>query len=214
MAVEKVCIDLKNITKSYETPVLKDISLHITNSDYIAIVGMSGAGKSTLMNIIGLIEGYDSGTYEFDGELINNKLDYAKIRREKIGFIFQAYNLIATLTCKENIELPSLYSRTGPQDIDSLSGILNVSHLLDKKTAYLSGGEKQRVAIARAMINNPSVLLADEPTGALDVKTTDEIMKVFRNLNKNGTTVIIITHDMEVAGMCDRIIEISDGKII
>jgi len=89
MAVEKVCIDLKNITKSYETPVLKDISLHITNGDYIAIVGMSGAGKSTLMNIIGLIEGYDSGTYEFDGELINNKLDYAKIRREKIGFIFR-----------------------------------------------------------------------------------------------------------------------------
>lgn len=133
MAVEKVCIDLKNITKSYETPVLKDISLHITNSDYIAIVGMSGAGKSTLMNIIGLIEGYDSGTYEFDGELIDNKLDYAKIRREKIGFIFQAYNLIPTLTCKENIELPSLYSRTGPQDIDLLSGILNISHLLDKR---------------------------------------------------------------------------------
>ena len=147
MAVEKVCIDLKNITKSYETPVLKDISLHITNSDYIAIVGMSGAGKSTLMNIIGLIEGYDSGTYEFDGELIDNKLDYAKIRREKIGFIFQAYNLIPTLTCKENIELPSLYSRTGPQDIDLLSGILNISHLLDKKTAYLSGGEKQRVQL-------------------------------------------------------------------
>ena len=213
-------ITMQNVNKSYKMGanslhVLKDISLTVEKGEYLAILGPSGSGKSTLMNIIGCMDVMDGGTYSLDGveiEMAKEK-ELTNIRNQKIGFIFQAYNLIPTLTCKENIELPSLYSRTGPQDIDLLSGILNISHLLDKKTAYLSGGEKQRVAIARALVLNPSLIIADEPTGNLDEVNTKEVLNILKNENEKGRAIIVITHDMKVALNAKRRYRLEEGVL-
>ena len=221
-------IEIKNLYKTYNYgkpnafEALKDVSLTINDGEMVAIIGKSGAGKSTLMHILGCIDDFEKGQYIFNGKDISkvNEKKSAAIRNSEIGIVLQEFALMEQYTVVENVIMPLFFTPKSGRRSEKEKRALEILKRLEmdeyahKKVNKLSGGQKQRVAIARAMINNPSVLLADEPTGALDVKTTDEIMKVFRNLNKNGTKVIIITHDMEVAGMCDRIIEISDGKII
>lgn len=221
-------IEIKNLYKTYNYgkpnafEALKDVSLTINDGEMVAIIGKSGAGKSTLMHILGCIDDFEKGQYIFNGKDISkvNEKKSAAIRNSEIGIVLQEFALMEQYTVVENVIMPLFFTPKSGRRSEKEKRALEILKRLEmdeyahRKVNKLSGGQKQRVAIARAMINNPSVLLADEPTGALDVKTTDEIMKVFRNLNKNGTTVIIITHDMEVAGMCDRIIEISDGKII
>ena len=221
-------IEIKNLYKTYNYgkpnafEALKDVSLTINDGEMVAIIGKSGAGKSTLMHILGCIDDFEKGQYIFNGKDISkvNEKKSAAIRNSEIGIVLQEFALMEQYTVLENVIMPLFFTPKSGRRSEKEKRALEILKRLEmdeyahKKVNKLSGGQKQRVAIARAMINNPSVLLADEPTGALDVKTTNEIMKVFRNLNKNGTTVIIITHDMEVAGMCDRIIEISDGKII
>lgn len=221
-------IEIKNLYKTYNYgkpnafEALKGVSLTINDGEMVAIIGKSGAGKSTLMHILGCIDDFEKGQYIFNGKDISkvNEKKSAAIRNSEIGIVLQEFALMEQYTVLENVIMPLFFTPKSGRRSEKEKRALEILKRLEmdeyahKKVNKLSGGQKQRVAIARAMINNPSVLLADEPTGALDVKTTDEIMKVFRNLNKNGTTVIIITHDMEVAGMCDRIIEISDGKII
>lgn len=221
-------IEIKNLYKTYNYgkpnafEALKNVSLTINDGEMVAIIGKSGAGKSTLMHILGCIDDFEKGQYIFNGKDISkvNEKKSAAIRNSEIGIVLQEFALMEQYTVVENVIMPLFFTPKSGRRSEKEKRALEILKRLEmdeyahKKVNKLSGGQKQRVAIARAMINNPSVLLADEPTGALDVKTTDEIMKVFRNLNKNGTTVIIITHDMEVAGMCDRIIEISDGKII
>ena len=221
-------IEIKNLYKTYNYgkpnafEALKDVSLTINDGEMVAIIGKSGAGKSTLMHILGCIDDFEKGQYIFNGKDISkvNEKKSAAIRNSEIGIVLQEFALMEQYTVLENVIMPLFFTPKSGRRSEKEKRALEILKRLEmdeyahKKVNKLSGGQKQRVAIARAMINNPSVLLADEPTGALDGKTTDEIMKVFRNLNKNGTTVIIITHDMEVAGMCDRIIEISDGKII
>lgn len=226
--MEASMIEIKNLYKTYNYgkpnafEALKDVSLTINDGEMVAIIGKSGAGKSTLMHILGCIDDFEKGQYIFNGKDISkvNEKKSAAIRNSEIGIVLQEFALMEQYTVVENVIMPLFFTPKSGRRSEKEKRALDILKRLEmdeyahKKVNKLSGGQKQRVAIARAMINNPSVLLADEPTGALDVKTTDEIMKVFRNLNKNGTTVIIITHDMEVAGMCDRIIEISDGKII
>lgn len=198
--MDRLHIELKNIKKSFDRPVLSDINLTVTNETYMAILGKSGSGKSTLMNILGLVESCDSGSYFFNGIRIKKNKDYAALRRMQIGFIFQSYNLISTLTCEENIKLPLLYE--GYKDnkrVKQLMDAMDISLLAKQRVTTLSGGEKQRVAIARALVLNPSLILADEPTGNLDPKNRDIIFSVLREEHKNGRAVLIITHDENAA---------------
>ena len=203
---------LSHIQKSYTRPVLKDINLEVTNDSYVTVVGKSGSGKSTLLNILGMVEGYDGGEYILNGTKIRNYMDYARLRLENIGFIFQSYNLIPTLSCKENIMLPTMYNRRNKvQNFDELVELLDIGPLLSQRVATLSGGEKQRVAIARALILDPCLILADEPTGNLDPKNRDLIMGLLRREHEKGRGVILITHDMEVAKEADKIYLLEDG---
>ncbi len=207
-------LQLKHIQKSYLRPVLSDVNLVVTNDSYVTIVGKSGSGKSTLLNILGLVEGYDGGEYRFNGTLIRNGIDYYRLRLENIGFIFQSYNLIPTLSCKENILLPTLYNRRSQvQSFDELVELLDLAPLLSQRVTTLSGGEKQRVAIARSLILDPCLILADEPTGNLDPKNRDLIMDLLRREHKKGRGVILITHDMEVARSADSVYLIECGKL-
>lgn len=219
-------IEIKNIDKTYNIgksnafQALKDVSLTIDDGEMVAIIGKSGAGKSTLMHIIGCIDDFESGTYILNGEDISSIKEgkRAKIRNKDIGIVMQDFALVEDYTAIENVMIP-LYFAKGKL-LESKKSIakkalekVGIGELASKRVNKLSGGQKQRVAIARAIVNNPSILLADEPTGALDVKTSAEIMGVFEELNEQGITVIIITHDMEVAEGCERVIEISDGRI-
>ena len=221
-------IEIKNLYKTYNLGksnafvALKDISLKIETGEMVAIIGKSGAGKSTLMHIIGCIDDFEGGIYYLDGEDISkiNEKRRARIRNKKIGIVLQDFALVESYSVIENVMLPLYFSKNKegrkPRVIlaKELLSQMEMEQMADKKVNKLSGGQKQRVAIARAMINNPNILLADEPTGALDVKTSREIMDVFKKLNEKGTTIIIITHDMEVAKECNRIIEICDGEIM
>ncbi len=219
-------IEIKNIDKTYNIGksnafrALKDVSLTIEDGEMVAIIGKSGAGKSTLMHIIGCIDDFESGKYILNGEDISSIKEgkRAKIRNKDIGIVMQDFALVEDYTAIENVMIP-LYFAKGKL-LESKKSIakkalekVGIGELASKRVNKLSGGQKQRVAIARAIVNNPSILLADEPTGALDVKTSAEIMGVFKELNEQGITVIIITHDMEVADGCERVIEISDGQI-
>ena len=221
-------IEIKNIHKTYNLgktnafEALKDVSLTIKDGEMVAIIGKSGAGKSTLMHILGCIDDFEQGEYYLVGEDIStlNEKKRAYIRNTKIGIVLQDFALVESYSVIENVMLPLYFSKGIKGQKAKVAKAMDIlkqmemDEFADKKVNKLSGGQKQRVAIARAMINNPSILLADEPTGALDVKTSAEIMNVFKKLNEQGTTVIIITHDMEVAGKCGRVIEISDGRII
>lgn len=207
-------LELKHIQKSYLRPVLSDVNLEVTNDSYVSIVGKSGSGKSTMLNILGLVEGYDAGEYRFNGKLIRNGADYSRLRLENIGFIFQSYNLIPTLSCRENILLPTLYNkRNKVQSFDELVELLDLGPLLTQRVTTLSGGEKQRVAIARSLILDPCLILADEPTGNLDPKNRDIIMELLRHEHEKGRGVILITHDMDLAHQADTVYLLEGGKL-
>lgn len=219
-------ISLKNITKTYaygkpnEFTALNDISLDLKLGEMCVICGTSGAGKTTLLNIIGLVDTATKGEYSLNGEIISSYSDkqLAHLRNQYFGYVLQDYGLISNETVYENVIIPLIFSKTKRKDYKSKAQkVLNnigIAELSNKKIDTLSGGQKQRVAIARALINNPTVILADEPTGALDEKTGKEIINCFRDICNSGKTVVIVTHDMNVAHQCDRIIEISDGVII
>lgn len=204
-------ISLEHISKSYLRPVLKDINLKLNNDSYTAIVGKSGSGKSTLMNILGLLESFDGGRYIFDGEEIVSGKDYNKLRLNKFGFIYQSYNLVPTLTCKENIMLPTLYAGTGAQNLDYVVQTLGIEHLLNVQVPVLSGGEKQRVAIARALILNPALLIADEPTGNLDPVNREAVFELFESEHKKGRGIVMITHDDAAAKRAKNTYRLEDG---
>ena len=212
--MKELNLTLSHIQKSYTRPVLTDINLEVTNDSYVTIVGKSGSGKSTLLNILGMVEGYDSGEYVLNGAKIRNYSDHARLRLENIGFIFQSYNLIPTLSCKENILLPTMYNRKNKvQDFDALVELLDIGPLLSQRVATLSGGEKQRVAIARALILDPCLILADEPTGNLDPKNRDLIMGLLRREHEKGRGVLLITHDMQIAKEADTILLLENGVL-
>lgn len=217
-------IELKNICKSFtlggeEVKALDDVNFSVKKGEFVSIIGPSGSGKSTLMNILGLLDVADKGEYILDNITIKNASDntLSEIRNKKIGFIFQNFNLLQKLNAIENIQVPLMYR--------------GIKHEISKKIAYeylekvgikgrekhlptqLSGGQQQRVAIARALAGKPEIILADEPTGALDSKTSNELMEVLQNLNKEGQTIILITHDINVAKKAHRIVRIADGKL-
>ena len=218
-------IKLTNIQKIYnkgksnEFEALKGVSMTIKDGELVAIIGKSGAGKSTLLHILACIDSYEDGKYVIDNVLVKNLSEkkFAEIRNSKIGIVMQDFALVDDFSCIENILLPLDFSAKKKSDRKELAlaalKSVGMDSMAKKPVNKLSGGQKQRVAIARAIVNKPSVILADEPTGALDSKTAAEIMGLFRELNKNGHTVIIVTHDLEIANQCDRIIEISDGMI-
>ena len=219
-------IKLNNITKIYnpkksnEFEALHDVSCEIDDGELVAVIGKSGAGKSTLLHILACIDNYQEGEYSIDGTLVKNlsERQYAKIRNEKIGMVMQDFALVEDFTALENVMIPLNFSKKRIKNkkkkaLNALKSV-GIAELAKKPCNKLSGGQKQRVAIARAIVNEPSMILADEPTGALDSKTSAEIMELFLSLNDQGRTVIIVTHYQKIAEQCDRIIEISDGKII
>ena len=220
-------IEIKNLVKIYnkgktnEFCALKGIDLSIEEGEMVAIIGKSGAGKSTLLHILAAIDSYDKGSYLVDGVSVGDlkEKDRARFRNQKIGIVMQDYALIDEYTIEENVQIPLIFGKVKGNDVRRekiMTALENVglAELAKKPVRQLSGGQKQRVAIARSLVNNPTFLLADEPTGALDSKTSGEIMDVFEKLNQGGKTVIIVTHDMEVAARCGRVIEISDGEIV
>lgn len=218
-------ITLQKITKTYrlgaqDFTVLKGISLNIREGEFVAIMGQSGSGKSTLMNIIGLLDVPTSGEYIFDQENVEHlKSDeQADIRGHKIGFVFQSYNLLPRMSAVKQVGVPLMYqgvrkSERNERSITALHAV-GLGDRLQNRPNELSGGQQQRISIARAMVTNPAIILADEPTGALDSKTGREIMDIFTKLNKEGKTVILITHEKEIADYAQRIIHLSDGNII
>ena len=197
---------------------LNQVSLSIRKSEMVAIVGASGSGKSTLMHILGCLDHPDSGQYFLEGKEISkmNKDALAKIRNNKIGFVFQSFNLLPRMSALENVELPLLYAGHPAAKSEAAAALekVNLGSRLYHEPSQLSGGQQQRVTIARALVTNPSIILADEPTGNLDTKSNEEILKIFQKLNQDGRTVIIVTHDAEIAGKCQRQIKIRDGRII
>jgi len=218
-----VMIELENITKIYrmgkvEVPALQGVTLNIKQGEMVAIVGASGSGKSTLMNIVGFLDKPTSGRYIFDGadvsRLSDNKL--AEMRNKKVGFVFQTYNLLPRASALSNVELPLIYSGSGSKRKRTMEALerVGLAARAKHKPTELSGGEQQRVAIARALVNNPSLILADEPTGNLDSVATAEIVSIFCQLNRDDITVVIVTHEADIANQTQRIIRLLDGKII
>ena len=217
-------LKLKDIHKSYqqgsqEFPILKGIDLHVKEGDFLAIMGPSGSGKSTRMNIIGCLDKASSGTYHIEGtdvsELSDNQL--SDLRNQKIGFVFQNFNLMPKLTACQNVELPLTYMKIPKKErreraLEMLR-LVGLEERSDFKPMELSGGQKQRVAIARALVTNPSFILGDEPTGALDTKTSVQIMDLFKQFNDEGKTIVIITHEPEVAQLCKQTVILRDGNI-
>lgn len=218
-------IELKNVYKIYsdgdsEIRALDGVSLHVSRGEFVCIVGSSGSGKSTCMNIIGCLDIPTSGEYHLNGTDVStmSEKELAHVRNRELGFVFQQYNLIPKLTVKENVELPLLYKGLKPQERSALAQkALERVGLGDRGKKYpaqLSGGQQQRVSIARALAGNPPVILADEPTGALDSKTGREVLEFLKQLNREGTTVVLITHDNAIASEINRVVRIHDGKII
>ena len=220
----KKLIELKNINKSYrngdqELQVLKDISLEVEEGEFVAIMGPSGSGKSTLMNIIGMLDRPTTGEYHLGSEEVAKLGDkkLAKVRNKQIGFVFQQFFLLSKLNALQNVELPLIYAGVGLSKRKSLAEQFLTKVELDTRMHHLpselSGGQKQRVAIARALVTNPSFILGDEPTGALDTKTSVQIMDLFKQFNDEGKTIVIITHEPEVAQLCKQTVILRDGNI-
>lgn len=217
-------ISIQNLTKSYalgdeEIPVLHGINLEINKNEYVAIMGPSGSGKSTLMNILGCLDNPSTGHYYFNNVDVSGLDDDAlsKMRNREIGFIFQNFNLLPRINALQNVELPLVYAGTVATErreraLKALERV-GLADRIHHKPSELSGGQRQRVAIARALVTNPGILLADEPTGALDSKTGDDIMKLFDELHREGNTIILITHEQEIADYANRNIHIRDGII-
>ncbi|MEX0616931.1 MAG: ABC transporter ATP-binding protein [Candidatus Woykebacteria bacterium] len=219
-------LEVKEIYKYYEKDkpneirALQGINLNIEKGDFIAIIGPSGSGKSTLMHILGALDKPSSGEVHLDGEDISKKKlsGLFKIRGQKLGFVFQGYNLIPTLTALENVMLAVEYSGkkvNAKKAAEEALSMVGLAERLDHKPTKLSGGEKQRVAIARALVNKPAIVLADEPTGELDTKNSQDVIDLLKNLNeKEGQTFVIVTHNPEIAKQCKKIIELRDGKLV
>jgi putative ABC transport system ATP-binding protein len=218
-------IQLSSIQKAYQVgtralPVLRDISLEVRKGDFVAIMGASGSGKSTLLNVLGILDDYDSGEYRIEGTLIRglSERKAAQYRNQFIGFVFQAFNLLAFKSAVENVELPLYYrgisrSRRRVEAMAALEQV-GLAERAMHLPAELSGGEKQRVAIARALIGTPHLLLADEPTGALDTATSDQVMNLLQSANQAGITIIMVTHESDVAARARRLVRIRDGRIV
>ena len=222
-----LAIKLENAHKSYylangeEIPVLKGIDLEIKKGEFVAIMGESGGGKTTLLNIIGCLHPLTKGQYFLDGENIGNVKDdftLAYIRNKKMGFIFQQFNLFSRFSALKNVELPALYAGTSAPEREKkareLLKSLGLGDRMRHRPTELSGGQQQRVAISRALINDPEIILADEPTGALDSKSGVEVMEIFTNFKNQGRTVVMVTHTTEVAKYADRIIYLRDGQVV
>jgi len=218
-------VKLDNITKIYtmgdqRVEALRGISLTVEQGEFVAIMGASGSGKSTCMNILGCLDKPTSGEYKLDGVNVGtlSRNELAEIRNTKIGFVFQGFNLLARTTAQENVELPMIYARISAAErharAQAALGKVGLSERADHYSSQLSGGQQQRVAIARALVNDPAIIMADEPTGNLDTRTTFEIMSIFQQLNKSGITIIMITHEPEVAAFTKRNVLFRDGMII
>ena len=221
----KKVIEIQGLYKDYNTsagvfPVLKDVNLTIDDGDYVAIMGPSGSGKSTFMNILGCLDRPTKGEYILDGHSVKSlsSNELAKLRNKTIGFVFQGFNLLARSTLVENVSLPLVYAEDQKELRNKIAkNILErmgLGNYFNSKPSQISGGQQQRVAIARALVNQPRIILADEPTGNLDSKTSDEIMKIFDELNQIGNTIIIVTHENDIAEHASRQIRFLDGKIV
>jgi len=226
MSANKPLIQLQNVTKRYPLAdgeyyqALNGIDLAIEKGEFIAIMGPSGSGKSTMMHIIGVLDTPSTGTYIFNGKDISSYTgdDQAEIRNKEIGFVFQSFNLLPRTTVLKNVERPMVYGGVPQVErtqraMDALE-LVGIANKANNVSNHISGGQIQRVAIARSIVMNPSIILADEPTGNLDTKTSHEIMDLFKELNKNGRTIVLITHETEIAEYAKRIIKIVDGKIV
>ena len=218
-------IGLKDIYKIYnvggeEVRALDGVDLKINNNEYMAIMGPSGSGKSTMMNMIGCLDSPSSGLYEFEGEKVHvmNDSQLASIRNRKIGFVFQTFNLLPKASALHNVEIPLVYANIKKEKRLKMASNALISVGLEDRMHHrpneLSGGQRQRVAIARALVNNPSIILADEPTGNLDSKSGHGIMKIFDDLHRNGNTIILVTHEDDIAKHSNRIVRLLDGKIV
>ena len=225
MSYNGALIYLKDVHKIYqvgeiEVPALRGIDLEIKTGEYVAIMGPSGSGKSTLMNLIGCLDTITSGEYWLSGEDVSDLTDdeLAHIRNKRIGFVFQTFNLLPRANAFRNVELPLIYAGMRPSKrreraVDTLEAV-GLGDRMDHKPSELSGGQRQRVAIARALITNPSIILADEPTGNLDSATGEEILQLFDNLHAQGNTMIVVTHEESVAARCRRVVRLLDGKVV
>ena len=221
----KKVIEIQGLYKDYNTaagvfPVLKDVNLTIDDGDYVAIMGPSGSGKSTFMNILGCLDRPTKGEYILDGHSIKSlsSNELAKLRNKTIGFVFQGFNLLARSTLVENVSIPLVYAEDQKElrtkIAKNILERMGLGNYFDSKPSQISGGQQQRVAIARALVNQPRIILADEPTGNLDSKTSDEIMKIFDELNQIGNTIIIVTHENDIAEHASRQVRFLDGKIV
>lgn len=214
--LNKTILSISNIKKSFGSKtVLNNLSYDFRSNEMYAIVGESGNGKTTLLNILGLIDNSFEGEIKFDGQRIINKKDYSFLRAKKIGYIFQSYYLIDSLSVKENIVLPLKYSRNEFEEeyFNKIINQLNISSILEDRVNYLSGGEKQRVAIARALINKPKLIICDEPTGNLDPKNTEKVIEILSSFKGDDKTIIMVTHSNEVAQKCTKILNLSGGQL-
>jgi putative ABC transport system ATP-binding protein len=224
--LDKTIIKTVNITKTYkvgeiDVPALKSVNISIEKGEFTAIMGASGSGKSTLMNLLGCLDMPTSGEYFLDGANTSKmtKNEYASIRNQKIGFVFQGFNLLSRTTALENVEMPLMYDRSGiikdhrKAAVDALQKV-GLADRMDHIPSQLSGGQQQRVAIARALVNSPAIILADEPTGNLDSKTSVEVFALFQELNEEGITIIMVTHERDFASFAKRIIEMRDGQVV
>lgn len=222
---EDIIIKVEGLNKVYDTGAvkvnaLKDVNITINRGEYVAIMGQSGSGKSTFMNVLGCLDRQSSGTYVLDGIDVSTQsarmLSY--IRNRKIGFVFQSFNLIPRTTALSNVELPMIYAKNGIKDRHEKAKKLLIRVGLEERMNHMpneiSGGQKQRIAIARALANDPAIILADEPTGNLDTASSVEIMNLFTELNKEGVTVIVVTHEDDIAAFTNRIIRFKDGEVI
>jgi putative ABC transport system ATP-binding protein len=218
-------INLTNLSRVFrsqdlETTALNNINLTVNEGEFVAIMGPSGCGKSTLLSILGMLDSPTSGSFEFSGSDISayNEVKLAELRKASIGFVFQSFNLIDELTVYENVELPLLYQQISKserkQRVEAILKRVGIDHRADHLPQQLSGGQQQRVAVARALIINPKLILADEPTGNLDSKNGDEVMAMLRELNKEGTTVIMVTHSEKEGNYADRLVRLLDGQIM